>query len=160
MGLSQQHQQRKCVVVGHWKACNNRGIVRQDWMVLSCVTSPSSLGLLRPTCVCTCMLTCTEGHEPQSTKKYIVNRKHAGLTRDWEVILDRWPLVVLRFCFTLKLLGKASTAAPWLLPCKESWETGTERLPLLGVLFVFAVFFVWFFFSSDFFGEGELSKKI
>lgn len=30
MGPSQQHQQGKCVVVGHWKACNNRGRMRQD----------------------------------------------------------------------------------------------------------------------------------
>lgn len=53
VGLSQQHQRGKCVVVGHWKACNNRGRARQGWMALSCVTSPASLGLLRPICVCT-----------------------------------------------------------------------------------------------------------
>lgn len=119
MGLSQQHQQGKCVVVGHWKACNNRGRVRQGWMALSCVTSPASLGLLRPICVCTHIhtpthtVTHTRTHWRAGTRecKGIVNRKHAGLTRDWEVILDRWPLDVFCFCFTLKFLRKAFASA-------------------------------------------------
>ena len=43
-------------------------------------------------------------------RKGIVNRKHAELTKDREVILDRWPLPVSRFCFTLKFRRKACSA--------------------------------------------------
>ncbi len=149
MGLSQQHQRGKCVVVGHWKACNNRGRLRQGWMALSCVTSPASLGLLRPIW-CACMHAHTHSHTHSLThthwragtreRKGIVNRKHAGLTRDWEVILDRWPLDVFCFCFTLKFLRKAFDSAAWLLPCKESWEIGAELLPLVGVFFSWIVY--------------------
>lgn len=107
MGLSQKHQQGKCVVVGHCKACNNRGRVRQDWMAVRCVTSPASPGLLRPICVHTHTHTCTRRRAGARERKGIVNRKHAGLARDWEVILDHWPLNVFCFCFTLKFLREA-----------------------------------------------------
>ena len=151
MGLGQQHQQGKCVVVGHWKACNNRGRVRPVWMALSCVTSPASLGLLRPICACTHVHThahtLTHWRAGTKERKGIVNRKHAGLTRDWEVILDRWPLDVLCFCFTLEFLRKAFASTARLLPCKETWEIGAGLVPLLEC------------FCPELLSEGEQQEK-
>lgn len=64
-----------------------------------------------------------------------------GLTRDWEVILDRWPLDVFCFCFTLKVSEESLRLrrAVWLLPCKESWEIRAGLLSLVGVFFSWIV---------------------
>lgn len=139
MGLSHQKQQGKRMVLGHWKACNNRGSVRLGRTVSSCVTSLASQGLLRPICAWTLLRSHTHTHTDlrAGTRecKRIVNRKHAGIARDWEVILDRWPLDVSRFCFALNAPRKTFFSTVWLLPCKESWEIWVELLPLVRVFF-------------------------
>lgn len=58
-------------------------------------------------CAYTHTHTCTRRRAGARERKGIVNRKHAGLARDWEVILDHWPLNVFCFCFTLKFLREA-----------------------------------------------------
>ena len=43
--------------------------------------------------------------------KIIVDGKQTGLTRDWEVILDHWPLDIFCFCFMLMFMWQIHASA-------------------------------------------------
>lgn len=122
-------------------------------MVVSCVTSPTSLRLLGPTWACA--HTSTHIHRRAGTRecKGVVNRKHTGLTRDWGVILDRWPLDVFSFCFTLQLLRRAFASTVRLLPCRESWEI------LVELLLYSESFFPLNCYEREIMAGGEKEKK-